>query len=79
MSLSEFEKALGHKIDLEIPDEPKVFKDATNNGKPAVQVAPRSKTAKALTSLASSIAAKQAATAGGKSPMQLFNRLLKKG
>lgn len=78
MSLSEFEKALGHKIDVEIPDEPKVFKDATNNGKPAVQVAPRSKTAKALSSLASDIAAKEA-VAGGKGPMQLFNRLLKKG
>ena len=78
MSLSEFEKALGHKIDVEIPDEPKVFKDATNNGKPAVQVAPRSKTAKALSSLASDIAA-QEAVAGGTGPMQLFNRLLKKG
>ena len=79
MSLSEFEKALGHKIDVEIPDEPKVFKEATNSGKPAVQVAPRSKTAKALSSLASDLAVKKAVAAGGKNPMQLFGRLLKKG
>ena len=78
MSVSEFEKALGHKVDIEVPDEPKIFKDATNNGKPAVQVAPRSKTAKALMGLASEVAAEEA-VANGKNPLNIFGRLLKRG
>lgn len=78
MTVGEFEKALGRKVDIEIPDEPKVFKDASNTGKPAVQAAPRSKTAKALRAYAQSLAV-QEATAGKAGARRLIDKLLKRG
>lgn len=55
MPIKDFAKALGHKIDFQIPDEPKVVAEATNNGKPIVQQAKRSKTSKALHAVAESL------------------------
>ena len=48
MPIKDFAKALGHKIDFQMPDEPKAVAEATNNGKPIAQQAKRSKTSKAL-------------------------------
>jgi pilus assembly protein CpaE len=48
MNQSEFQKALGRKVDLMLADEPKAFNDAANSGKPVVHSAARSKAAKSL-------------------------------
>ena len=76
MSTGEFEKALGRKIDIDIPDEAKVFNEAANTGKPVVQAAPRAKTAKALRSYAESLVVKKGDKAG---PGRLLGRFLKRG
>lgn len=52
MGQSEFQKALGRKVDLMMADESKVFNDAANTGKPVVNHAGRSKAAKSLRSIA---------------------------
>jgi MinD-like ATPase involved in chromosome partitioning or flagellar assembly len=56
MGQSEFQKALGRKVDLTIIDEAKIFNDAANTGKPVVNQAGRSKAAKSLRSVAGIIA-----------------------
>ena len=38
MSAKEFQKALGHKVNFVIPDDPKTFNLAANNGKPVAQL-----------------------------------------
>ena len=48
MATGDFQKALGRKIDLVIPDDPKAFNTAANSGKPLMQCAPSSKAAKAI-------------------------------
>ncbi len=48
MNQSEFQKALGRKIDLVVAEEAKAFNDAANSGKPVVHSAARSKAAKSL-------------------------------
>ena len=48
MSPKDFQKALGHKIEFLIPQDDKAFKQAANNGKPLVQIDPRSKASKVL-------------------------------
>ena len=48
MRLPDFQKALGRKVDLLVPEEPKAFNEAANTGKPLVHFAARSKAAKAL-------------------------------
>ena len=48
MSQSEFQKALGRKVDLMVADEAKAFNNAANSGKPIVHSASRSKAAKSL-------------------------------
>jgi len=55
MGQSEFQKALGRKIDVLIGDESKSFNDAANVGKPLVHSASRSKAAKTLRKVAISI------------------------
>src|SRR3546814_4154682 len=37
MQLKDFQKALEHKVDLGLPDEPKVFNAAANSGKQLAQ------------------------------------------
>lgn len=48
MQLKDFQKALEHKIDLILPDEPKAFNAAANTGKPLAQTHARAKVCKAL-------------------------------
>ena len=48
MPISEFQKALGRKIDFQIPEDPKALNTAANNGKPLLQQDRRSKAAKAI-------------------------------
>jgi Flp pilus assembly CpaE family ATPase len=36
MQPGDFQKALGHKVDFQIPEDRKAFIDAANNGKPLV-------------------------------------------
>ena len=47
MSVPEFQKALGRKVDLQIPDDTKAINLAANTGKPLVQSDKRSKASKA--------------------------------
>jgi pilus assembly protein CpaE len=55
MQVKDFQKALDHKVDLLLPDEPKVFNAAANTGKPLVQSHSRAKVSKALRKLAGDI------------------------
>lgn len=48
---AEFERALGHKIDLLLPEDPKAAQQAASAGKPLCAVAPSSKTTVALRAL----------------------------
>ena len=48
MQLKDFQKALEHKVNLVLPDEPKVFNAAANTGKPLAQTNGRAKVCKAL-------------------------------
>lgn len=48
MQLKDFQKALEHKVDLVLPDEPKAFNAAANTGKPLAQTHARAKVCKAL-------------------------------
>jgi pilus assembly protein CpaE len=55
MQLKDFQKALEHKVDLLLPDEPKVFNAAANSGKPLAQTHARAKVCKALRKMANEI------------------------
>jgi len=55
MPLAEFQKALGRKVDIQIPDESKLLNKAANNGKPLVQQDKRGKTSKEIQKLAKAI------------------------
>lgn len=55
LARSEFERALGHKIDLLLPEDPKAAQQAASAGKPLTAAVPSSKTAVALRQLASRI------------------------
>ena len=77
MSLAEFQKALGKKVDFQIPDDPKAFKDAANAGKPVVQNAPRSKSAKVLRQIANQVVTVE--SAAGKARKGIWTRLAKRG
>lgn len=77
MSLAEFQKALGKKVDFQIPDDPKAFKDAANAGKPVVHNAPRSKSAKVLRQIANRVVTVD--SAAGKARKGLWTRLAKRG
>ena len=58
MRMPDFQKALGRKVDILIPDEPKSFNEAANTGKPLVHSAPRSKAAKSFLDIAEKIIGK---------------------
>jgi len=66
MRLPDFQKALGRKVDLIVPQEAKAFNEATNTGKPLVQFAARCKAAKALQKLAGDIVGKKTKAKAGK-------------
>lgn len=53
MKVGDFQKALGHKVDLQIPENRKVFNQAANTGKPVVQAGGKSSAGKALRKMAS--------------------------
>jgi pilus assembly protein CpaE len=55
MQLKDFQKALEHKVDLLLPDDPKVFNAAANTGKPLAQSHGRTKVCKALRRMANEI------------------------
>jgi len=56
MPASEFKKALGRKIDFVVPEDPKAFIEAANNGKPMVAAAPNGKATKVLRQVAAQLA-----------------------
>ncbi len=60
MRLPDFQKALGRKVDLLVPDEAKAFNEAANTGKPVVHFAGRSKAAKAIQKIVGDIMGKRA-------------------
>jgi len=60
MRLPDFQKALGRKVDLLVPEEPKAFNEAANTGKPLVHFAARSKAAKALQKVVGDLMGKRA-------------------
>lgn len=55
MQMKDFQKALEHRVDLLLPDEPKVFNAAANSGKPLAQTHSRAKVCKALRKMAGEI------------------------
>lgn len=60
MPIGEFQKALGRKIDFQIPEEPKALNTAANNGKPLLQQDKRAKAAKAIEKVARHLSDSQA-------------------
>lgn len=52
MQAGDFQKALGHKVDLQIAEEPKPFHKAANNGKPLVQSDKNARASKVLRRMA---------------------------
>ena len=77
MAAQEFKKALGRSIDFTIPEDPKAFIDAANNGKPVIAQAPRSKAARALKQVADKVAAGR--QGDDKKALASWRRLLKMG
>jgi pilus assembly protein CpaE len=61
---AEFERALGHKLDFLVPDDPKAAATAANGGKPIAAVAPSSKVLGPLRTIVSRYC--ENADAGGK-------------
>lgn len=55
MQLKDFQRALDHKVDLLLPDEPKVFNAAANTGKPLAQSHAKAKVSKVIRKLAGEI------------------------
>ena len=55
MQLKDFENALEHRVDLQLPDEPKVFNAAANSGKPLAQSHGRAKVCVALRKMAANL------------------------
>lgn len=55
MQLGDFQRALEHKVDLILPDEPKVFNAAANTGKPLAQANAKAKVCKVIRKLARDI------------------------
>ncbi|HIP79226.1 MAG TPA: hypothetical protein EYH07_12265 [Kiloniellaceae bacterium] len=55
MQLKDFQRALDHKVDLLLPDEPKVFNAAANTGKPLAQSHAKAKVSKIIRKLAGEI------------------------
>ncbi|HIC80219.1 MAG TPA: hypothetical protein EYP07_04535 [Kiloniellaceae bacterium] len=53
--LKDFQRALDHKVDLLLPDEPKVFNAAANTGKPLAQSHAKAKVSKIIRKLAGEI------------------------
>ncbi|NIA67208.1 AAA family ATPase [Pelagibius litoralis] len=55
MQLKDFQRALEHKVDLVLPDEPKAFNAAANTGKPLAQASANAKVCKIVRKLAKEI------------------------
>lgn len=85
MQPGDFQKALGHKINIQIPEDPKAFQHAANAGKPVVQSQPRSKASKAIQGLATKLTEDPSAKKDkkgkkkNKSSGKLLGRFFKKG
>lgn len=78
MSLKDFQKALGHKVDFVIPEDRKAFNRAANNGKPLVQANAKSAASKALRRIAGKLS--EGVTAPQKEQKKgTFGRFFKKG
>lgn len=72
---TEFEKVLNRRVDLAIPYEPKLFGEASGNGKPAVELAPRSAVAQAFDELAARVAPAVKAEAGADGGRRWWRKL----
>jgi pilus assembly protein CpaE len=59
MPISEFQKAIGRKIDFQVPEDPKALNAAANNGKPLLQQDRRGKASKAVEKIASQLGGKK--------------------
>ena len=85
MQPGDFQKALGHKINIQIPEDPKAFHQAANAGKPVVQSQPRSKASKAIQGLATKLVDETVAKKNKKDKKKdktsgkLLGRFFKKG
>ena len=55
MPISEFQKAIGRKVDFQLPEEPKVLNSAADNGKPLLQQDKRGKLSKAIEKIAKQV------------------------
>ncbi len=55
MPVGDFQKALGHKVDVRISEDPKAFQQATSQGKPLLDVTPKGAAAKAVRGIAREI------------------------
>jgi len=56
MSIKDFQRALGHKVNFTIPDDPKSFNLAANNGKPVAQISANNQVTKAIRKIAEGLA-----------------------
>ncbi len=52
MTTKDFQKALGHKVNFVVPDDPKTFNLAANNGKPIAQIQTKNPVSKAIRKIA---------------------------
>jgi Flp pilus assembly CpaE family ATPase len=55
MPISEFQKAIGRKIDFQVPEDCKALNAAANNGKPLLQQDRRGKASKAVEKIAAQL------------------------
>lgn len=77
MQVGDFQKALGHKVDVQVPDLTKLLNQAANLGKPAIQLGNGSKLAKPIGQIADRL---EIDSAGGKAQRGgIWRGLLKRG
>jgi pilus assembly protein CpaE len=78
MTTKDFQKALGHKVNFTIPDDPKTLNLAANNGKPVVQMHANNQVSKAIRKVAEGLAEMAGENADGSSSKggwrRFFNR-----
>ena len=77
MAPKEFQKALGHKVQFTIPDDPKTFNLAANNGKSVAQIQARGQVSKAIRKILEEVAETPEDSEGGK-PKLNWRRLFKR-
>lgn len=74
MSVKDFQRALGHKVDFSVADAPKIFHQAANNGKPVAQMNSKSAPAKAIHAIVDKVVEKKAERSESKGGLGRFFR-----